>query len=70
MIDTNFSSSSILQGVVGPRGDTGPAGPPGPPVSTANDPHHGLLSASALLLLPSPLAYLFVLPPGTPRDND
>lgn len=70
MIDTNFSSSSILQGVVGPRGDTGPAGPPGPPVSTANDPHHGLLSASALLLLPSPLAYLFVLPAGTPRDND
>ena len=70
MTDTNFSSSSILQGVIGPRGDTGPAGPPGPPVSTASDPHHGLVSVSTLFLLPSPLAYIFVLTPGPPCDDD
>lgn len=63
-------SSSIIQGVVGPRGDTGPAGPPGPPVSAVYNPHHVLLSASFILFLSlSHFTHLSVLPPGTPCDN-
>lgn len=58
--------SSILQGVVGPRGDAGPAGPPGPPVSTTSDPDYGYIILGLSL---SPLAHLSVLPPGTACDN-
>lgn len=60
-------SSSIIQGVAGPRGDPGPAGPPGPPVSVVNNPHPVLLSSIFILFLSfSPLLTSPCYPQGPP----